>query len=66
MSLFLEKKKKDQKKNTSILCLRDGILFGEAVGWGGGVLMALGMGVEIIYFLLGGSGLETYYRLNFF
>ena len=34
-------------------------------GWGGGVLMALGRGVEIIYFLLGGSGLETYYRLNF-
>ena len=28
--------------------------------------MALGKGFEIIYFLLGGSGLETYYRLNFF
>lgn len=33
--------------------------------WSGGVLMALGRGVEIIYFLLGGSGLETYYRLKF-
>lgn len=27
--------------------------------------MALGKGFEIIYFLLGGSGLETSYRLNF-
>ena len=42
------------------------ILFGGGGEGCGGVLMALGKGFEIIYFLLGGSGLETYYRLNFF